>query len=258
VTQTRSILAQPQRSLLAAFTNGPVLLAFDYDGVLAPIASAPDKAHMRPRTRRLLVELAARYPCAVISGRSLRDLEARLAGVPLQAISGNYGREPHVPGVRPSPHVRVWLRVLTDALAPLSGVVVENKRYSITVHYRHARRRAEAVDAIRAAVASLRHVRVVESIEAVALIPWPGATKGTALQHARRAAHCEKAIYAGDDGTDEDAFASASSEHLLSIKVGHAPGTRAAYHLDRQADVDTLFERLISLRNPRQRLTSTP
>ena len=46
-----------------------VLIAFDYDGVLAPLVRHPSGARMRPVTRALLADLVERYPVAVVSGR---------------------------------------------------------------------------------------------------------------------------------------------------------------------------------------------
>jgi len=248
VTSTRNILASAHRPALSAFARGSVLLAFDYDGVLAPIAATPERARMRVRTKRLLIDVASRYPCAVVSGRPLRDLRRRLQDVPLFSLSGNYGREPHPPGIGPSGLVRTWVRRLQQALAPFHGVIVEDKRFSATVHYRHATHRAAALDTMRRVIGTLHNVRAVESVEAVALIPWPGPTKGTALQHARREAGCTTAIYLGDDNTDEDAFASAAPSRLLSIRVGRSSTTRASYHLVSQRHVDVLLERLLRCR----------
>jgi trehalose 6-phosphate phosphatase len=207
MNRTVDILIQPHRATLESFARGRVLLAFDYDGVLAPIAPTPEQAHMRARTRRLLTRVAHRYPCEVVSGRQLDDLTRRLRGVPLFGLSGNFGREPPAAGRRPPRRVRTWVALLRDSLARYEGLLVEDKAYSVTVHYRHAVDRAAARRALRRAFGCLQGVWVVAGVEAVSLMPWPGPTKGSALQEARRRAGCTHAIYVGDDGTDEDAFA---------------------------------------------------
>ena len=75
------VLTGAGRELLRQFAWSNVLLAFDYDGTLAPIASDPERAALRPTTRRLLSEVARRYPCVVISGRARADAQSRLLGV---------------------------------------------------------------------------------------------------------------------------------------------------------------------------------
>jgi trehalose 6-phosphate phosphatase len=59
---------------------------------------------------------------------------------------------------------------------------------------------------------------------------------------------CERALYVGDDDTDEDAFAMGGSEHLLAIRVGRKRGSRAAYFLRNQALADELLRRLLGER----------
>src|SRR5512138_2165609 len=60
----------------AGGARGPrkVLLAFDYDGVLAPLVKDPAGARMRASTRALLGRVARRYPVAVVSGRAWKDV----------------------------------------------------------------------------------------------------------------------------------------------------------------------------------------
>jgi trehalose 6-phosphate phosphatase len=245
VRRTVDILAPPNRAVLESFARTRVMVALDYDGVLAPIAPAPEQARMRIRTKRLLARLAGRYPCEIVSGRPLGELARRLDGVPVFGLSANFGREPAA-GRRPSPLVQTWVRILRESLARHEGLVVEDKEYSVTVHYRQAGHRANARRALRRIVRRLKGARAVEGVEAVALMPWPGPTKGTALQEARRRAGCTHAIYVGDDDTDEDAFASGGARRLLAIRVGASSRTRARFHLRSQACVDDLLETLLA------------
>src|SRR5215212_1446742 len=90
----KDILAHDNVSILAKFAWSSVLLAFDYDGTLAGIASSPGRARMRLATRRLLSQVARCYPCVVISGRAHADLVKRLERLPLWHIFGNHGLEP--------------------------------------------------------------------------------------------------------------------------------------------------------------------
>ena len=89
----RMILSRRHVPVLAHFAGSNVLVAFDYDGTLAPIVATPAAARMRPSTRHLLTNVAARYPCVVISGRRLDDLAKRLQRVPIWHLLGDHGFE---------------------------------------------------------------------------------------------------------------------------------------------------------------------
>jgi trehalose 6-phosphate phosphatase len=244
----KDILAPRNVPILADFACSSVLLAFDYDGTLAPIASTPARARMRRATRRLLSQVARRYPCVVISGRTRADLRTRLGGVPLWQIFGNHGLEPWALPEGAARAVRAWVRHLREVLAEYPGVVIEDKKYSATIHYRNARVKAEVRRAIARAVAALDNVRVVAGTQAVNLLPSAAGDKGIALQRARRELACDTAIYVGDDGTDEDAFRSAPPVQLLGIRVGRARRSRAHYRLRTQEDIDRLLQALLTFR----------
>ncbi len=241
------ILAPESDATLRDFSRSRVLLAFDFDGVLASIVSTPGRARLRAGTRRLLTQVAGRYPCIVLSGRRLDDLVPRLAGVPLRQVIGNFGHEPAPRGRRPPPEVRAWLVALEARLGHEPGVRLEDKGYSLAVHYRHAPDPARARRLVRAAVARLPEARVMDGTLAMTLLPAAGPDKGVALQAARQRLRCDRALYIGDDGTDEDALTSAPAGRLLSIRVGSGP-TQARFRLHSQRDIDRLLRRLLALR----------
>ena len=248
MTRMADILAKPHLATLGAFASSNVLLAFDYDGTLAPIVSTPSRARLRAETRRLLGQIVRRYPCVVISGRRLDDVSKRLSGIPIWYVFGNFGNEPAAADSRASETVRDWMPRLTERLPTHRGMVVEEKQYSVTIHYRHVRDKRRALAAIEHAIRELPDVRILGGLHAVNLLPGGGPDKGVALQQAQRQFACDHAIYVGDDETDEDAFASAGPERLLSIRVGASRTSGARYCLTRQADIDTLLRTLVSLR----------
>jgi trehalose 6-phosphate phosphatase len=246
-----TILADEQRLLLTSFAYSNLLLAFDYDGTLAPIAPAPERAVMRRVTRQLLTVVARLYPCVVISGRALDDLVERFRGVPVWYLFGNHGLEPPAPGTSSPTPAREWALELKRHLPDDPGIVIEDKRYSLTIHYRQARDRHAAVEAIDRAVAHLPDARALGGAEAVSLLPRGVGDKGVALRQACRWFACDSAIYVGDDATDEDAFASTYPERLLAIKVGAAEQSRAQHHLSSQHDIDALLRLLMEFRGVR-------
>lgn len=242
----RDVLAPKMRGVLERFAGARTLVAFDFDGTLAPIVGDADRAAMRPSTRRLLERVAGAYPCAVISGRSRADVARRLRGVAVAAIVGNHGLEPTAR--RPSRAVAGWRRALVGRLGGLEGVTIETKGLSIAVHYRHAPEPRVARARILEAAGELERVRLVGGKRVVNVLPAGRADKGLALDRARVRLRCRAAVYVGDDETDEDVFARGDPERLLSIRVGRKRGSAAPYYIRRQADIDRLLARLLSLR----------
>jgi trehalose 6-phosphate phosphatase len=241
----KSILRPAGLGILAGFAGSNVLLAFDFDGTLAPIVSDPDRARMRPRTSRLLRRLAALYPCVVISGRSRADVLARLRGTRVRRVIGNHGAEDGSAG-RGRREAGRWASRLRARLSAMPGVLVEEKGLSVSVHYRGDRPTAEA---IREAARSLDRVRVFGGRRVVNVVAATAPNKGTALASARKQLGCEAAIYVGDDETDEDVFALGHPGTLLTIRVGRLRGSAAAYRLANQTQVDRLMELLVSMRS---------
>jgi trehalose 6-phosphate phosphatase len=233
---------------LGELARSSVLIAFDYDGTLAPITDDPQRAPMRARTRDLLDALCARYPCAVISGRSRDDVVAQLGGAALRAVVGNHGAE--LPGreVPPRNEVVEWQRFLAERLRDVHGVRIEDKALSLSVHYRAATDKEHAQRAIADAVALLESVRVIGGKEVVNLVPRGAAHKGFALDELRRAAGCDASLYVGDDETDEDVFQMRRAHRIFTVRVGARPDSAAEYYLNEQSEVDDLITALLELR----------
>ena len=241
------ILARRHAPALAHFASSNVLLAFDYDGTLAPITAHPERARIRERTRRLLVAAAIRYPCIVISGRGWSDVAARLDGIPLWHVYGNHGLEPWAQNASHAATVRQWVDRL-GCLRVYPGLAIEDKTYSVAIHYRLVRRKRGVRRAIQAAVRRLPGVRIVGGKLAVNLVPASAPDKGAALEHTRRVLACDSSIYVGDDETDEDAFAAAPADRLLSVRVGRNRTSMAQYYIREQADIDSLLRVLVAAR----------
>ena len=240
-------LAGAGPAVLETFARSHVLLAFDYDGTLAPLASAPARATMRRSTRLLLERVSAKYPVVVISGRARDDALERLQGVEVCRVVGNHGAEPAADGAAIRRRVRQWLPVLKARLARHQGVVIEDKLLSIAVHYRNARDRNGTRRAILSAGAALFDVRIVGGKLVVNFVVPDAPHKGLALERERRHLACDTAIYVGDDVTDEDVF-QLDRPWLHSIRVGRLRSSAARYYLRDQAEIDRLLETLVALR----------
>jgi trehalose 6-phosphate phosphatase len=248
VNRTHDILAARHLTALRTFARTHVLLAFDYDGTLSPIAPTPERARLPATTKRLLVRIAQAYPLVVISGRALADISERVAEIGVQHVFGNHGLEWSGGPSRPRAQVRRWVSLLTEQLSQQRGVVIEDKAHSVSVHYRSAPDQERALRVIMPVVRKLPEVRIICGAAAVNLLPKDGANKGVALRRALELTACDTAIYIGDDETDEDAFGAVRPEKVLSIRIGPSDASRARYHLDSQESIDLLLRALVDAR----------
>jgi trehalose 6-phosphate phosphatase len=242
------LLGEDGRLELRRLAGSRALLAFDFDGTLAPITPFSDRAAMRPRTRHLLAEVARTWPCAVISGRRLSDLRPRFDGIPVRWFVGNHGAEGAgpVPGAaRMRRSVVLWRERLLAGLAGLPGVWVEDKGMALAVHYRGSPRRALARRAILGLAGTFDGARVAPGKCVVDVLPASAPDKGAALAHLVEVLSPERVLFAGDDVTDEDAFARDLGVPTTTVRVGGVGPSRARYRIAGQGAIDGLLGALL-------------
>ncbi|HUR27478.1 MAG TPA: trehalose-phosphatase [Planctomycetota bacterium] len=244
----KHVLADSQRTLLSQVAGSNVLLGFDFDGTLAPIVRDPERAELRPTTRELLGLLTTFYPCVVISGRALHDVERRVAGLGLRAVVGNHGVEPCCATDELRRKIADWHAALAPSLCELQGVELEDKGYSLALHYRKAPARDAAREQILRTLEVLGDIRLLHGKCVVNVLPAGLPDKGAALECERDRAGCDTAFFLGDDDTDEDVFSLGTPPLALSVRVGASPASRAMCCLESQLEVDALLSRLIELR----------
>lgn len=244
----KAILHEEARETLDLLARDRALLVFDFDGTLAPIVEARADAAIPDSTRALLRVVSLLYPCAVVSGRSRADLAPRLEGIPFVAFTGNHGAEAGFGPVDRGPRrvVEGWVEALANELGDLPGVELEDKGLSVAVHYRGAPDGVVAERRVRAAAARLEGVRVFGGRSVVNVVPVGAPDKGAAVGDLLRRIGAGKAMYVGDDVTDEDAFGAEGV--VVSVRVGWREGSAAEWFLPAQADVDALLEALVAAR----------
>ncbi len=238
------ILSTAGREALANVARRKPVVALDFDGTLAPIVSEPDEACMRDTTRGLLRVLSLLCPCAVISGRARTDVASRLGPASLAVVVGNHGAEtsgsPPPAAVRA--RVRAWASVLRRSL-DAEDAVVEDKGFTLAIHYRRSRRRDEVRRRIWALAQALPGAKLTGGHAVVNVLPEDAPTKGDAVAAFAASFKGRPVVFIGDDDVDEDAFSSPAV--TLSIRVGEHPATEAAYYLRAQEDIDALLRELI-------------
>jgi trehalose 6-phosphate phosphatase len=126
-------------------------------------------------------------------------------------------------------------------------VVVENKSYSLSFHYRTVDQRDEARALISRIIAELSPPpRIVLGKSVVNVMPPTASHKGTALLEYMRRLDCSTALYVGDDETDEDVFA-LRDHRILTVRVGKKKGSAARYFLKRQAEITEMLRLLVEV-----------
>ena len=193
-----------------------IALLLDIDGTIIDIASRPDDVEV---PRGLCETLAALHvktggALALVSGRLISDTDRLFAPLRLPAIGG-HGAEMRIGGERASPRSADIDAALRHSVAALMRddprIVIEDKGYSLAVHYRLAPEREHYVKADLAALLTRAGHRDLEMLEgkAVVEIKPPAFTKGLAVRELMKHHPFvgRGPVFVGDDHTDETVFA---------------------------------------------------
>lgn len=220
-------------------TRRPLLIALDFDGTLAPLVDDPDTSQMLPLAAQALATLAGRagVTLALISGRSVVDLHHRAEAPVGTLLVGSHGGERGRVGefglerepILLEPEQADLLTRIGAGLAAVArgrdGVWVQHKPAAAVLHTRMATAAdAESATAGALAVASSFGVDALHGKDVVEVAVLR-VTKGQALASLRREVGAVVVVYAGDDTTDEHAFAELTGSDL-AIKIG--PGETTA------------------------------
>ncbi|MGN6742971.1 MAG: trehalose-phosphatase [Amnibacterium sp.] len=216
-----------------------LLVALDFDGTLAPVVDRPDAARALPEARAAIERLigTAGTRVALVSGRRLDDLErvARFGDEVL--LVGSHGIELRLDdpddalalNEREQRSMAVLEQVLEQVADSLDQVWLESKPAGYALHTRLAtdrRSRVAHLVALQEAQAEVDDLTVRQGKNVIEF-SVRSTTKGEAVEHLRRYTEATAVLYAGDDVTDEDAFA-ALGPGDLGLKSG--PGETAATH----------------------------
>ena len=229
---------------LARRRNGRhLLLLFDFDGTLTPFQADPDAVLLEDDVRARLASLALQPDATVgiISGRRLPDLEKRLKIPGEVYVAGFHGLEIHAPGetfmhpdaAAATATMRAIAETMRAHLPRLPGVFIEDKVFSIALHYREAEPAVRVVAQSRFMGAAREHVdsgrlRVLPGACVIELLPGVSWHKGSALQWIRerieRVHGPTFTVYVGDDVTDEDAFRAVGPDGMTISASERASG----------------------------------
>ncbi|MBS1958169.1 MAG: trehalose-phosphatase [Bdellovibrionales bacterium] len=242
------------KKVLESLSFTQTLYAFDYDGTLAPIVDDPEAAKATKETERLLNQLSMVASVVVISGRSVADLRRRTA-LHVNRLIGNHGLEGlgvHRESITNSESTCYkWVQALKRSWGTLKkdpGVFIEDKTYSLALHYRRSRQKQVVRRVLFAKINKLEpQPRVILGKSVINLIPKEGPHKGMALLEAMSKLNLRCAFYIGDDDTDEDVFSLGGSQQIISARVGQKKASQAKFYIKRQSEMNRLLRRLIEL-----------
>ena len=226
--------ANPTKTAAPTITANTALF-LDFDGTLVDIAPHYDLIEISPDLRLLLAQLFIQLngAVAIVSGRSLLDLDAYLAPLklPLAAEHGAVCRfaDGQLAGVQ-SPALQDVIRVASALAAQHPGLQVEIKTRAVALHYRQAPDlQALCLQAMAEAVLRTPGVELLHGKFVLEAKP-AGITKGTAIQALMQQLPFtgRVPVFAGDDITDEAGFLAVQSLGGDTIKVG-AGDSQARY-----------------------------
>jgi trehalose 6-phosphate phosphatase len=209
------------------------LLIFDYDGTLVPIQDKPDMAFMNPMLCSALENLSKLHylKIAVVTGRSIKDLK-KLSGLntPDICVFGIHGGEIEVQGkIINSADNKKILDTINDISSKLKnrcnkmdGIIIENKKYSVALHYRLANEPQPALDAFYDIIKEYEDgglFKIQKGKKVIELLPLEF-SKDKAVSGIIKANQGYLPIYFGDDVTDISGF------HEVHKSAGYAVGIK--------------------------------
>jgi trehalose 6-phosphate phosphatase len=213
---TQPIANDAAMGIFAGLNPKTVAILLDVDGTLIEIGPSPNGVHVSDdlmRSLERLFELTG-GALALVSGRPIADLDRLFSPLKLPAIGG-HGAEMRVRGGEVINSAKSlpqdMRRQLADAATPGSGVIVEDKGYSLALHFRNG---PQHEDRLRSHIAARRAAFPSEATKvlpgkAMFEVMRPDVNKGDGVRalmtHPPFAGRMP--VFIGDDVTDESVFA---------------------------------------------------
>lgn len=236
-------------------------LFLDYDGTLVPIQKDPSLCILSSKIKSQLKLLAGSDRCylTILSGRSLPDIR-KMAGIRNICYGGNHGLDLSGPGIRythpkallAKPLMKDVKYLLKKEIAGIKGAWVEDKRFTVSLHYRSVK--TTDIPLVKKAFynaaegfLSKKLMAVVKGKKVFELVPDVSWDKGKAIFYILE--HLKNKwfpIYIGDDKTDENAFR-ALNKMGITIRVGKSAKTAANYYLKNQWEISKFLNQLIMI-----------
>lgn len=226
----------------------PVLVASDFDGTIAPLVENPSQAIGERRSLDALAKLAELegVAVAVVSGRSLSDLERMAAGLGSTVIIGEHGNARLGDANDTAAGLENLAAQVRRLAEDMTGSRVEVKGHSVVFHYR-TMKPSEGDDAARVVREAMAECPGVEVTTGKKIIEASlgSMNKADAVAGLADEFGVETVVFIGDDTTDEDVFEVLGPDDI-GVKVGPGP-TKARYRVADVEAVAAILERLVGV-----------
>jgi trehalose 6-phosphate phosphatase len=236
-------------ALVALAGRRPLLVASDYDGVLAPLRDDPAAAIPEPGAGEALARLSrlVGVTVALVSGRGVADLQATSGWSGDFRWVGSHGAEFDGPltGELADRRDRLAER-LAPLVARVPGAWLETKPASVAVHVRPVEDREAAASLLKEAHAAADSSLTLKPGKDVLEIAVTDADKGTALRRLADELGAAGSVYLGDDVTDEDGFRALDGPEDVTVKIGDGP-TEARHRVADTVAAVAVLNRLADL-----------
>ncbi len=249
------------QEISSQWSGKQVAVFLDYDGTLTPIVATPDLAKISQEMRAVLHQVADVCTTVIVSGRGREDVHSLVAldnlyyagshGFDIAGPAGTAIR--HEIGSEYRPTLEEAARVFNEKIAAIDGALIEDKQFSLAVHYRLVKESEvsvieSVVDEVISSHPELRKAHGKKVFEVRPNLEWD---KGRAVLWLLKTLELDTPdvvpLYIGDDVTDEDAFG-ALQDRGLGILVSETPReTKAHLSLKNPVEVGS-FLRLLSSR----------
>ncbi|MFH1655712.1 MAG: trehalose-phosphatase [Candidatus Omnitrophota bacterium] len=243
-----------------ALLDGKRLVFFlDYDGSLTPIVDKSELAVLSNEMRDVIKELAEKHTVAIVSGR-LRDDVEKLVGIKGLFYAGSHGFDIAGPGfsmVHPVakeaiPIVLEVIKKLKKELGNINGLLVEEKKFSVAVHYRlvdEDKYLSKIKEAVERNIQSHKQLRLMQGKKVFEILPNIDWNKGMAIRWIMQALKISweeaSVVYIGDDTTDEFAFRVVRTRGTAILVSDEIQESTADFKLSSSDEVKRLFRDVV-------------
>ncbi|OGS44173.1 MAG: trehalose-phosphatase [Elusimicrobia bacterium RIFOXYD2_FULL_34_15] len=233
-----------------------ILLCFDYDGTLTPIAKKPEYAKLDFKTRNILKNVCKnkKFILMVISGRPLSEIR-KMVKLRDVIYAGNHGFEieikkcnfVHQEAEIASPIIKEIRKIIENKIKMIPGAFVEDKKFTLSIHWRLVNKKylRKLFSIIKNVIHNNKKIKLTKGKKVWEIRPNINWDKGKALLWVLSRLSAKRAglhvrypllpVYVGDDTTDEDAFKALKCG--ITVKVGKSNKSKAGYYLKSQQEV---------------------
>ncbi len=237
-----------------------IVFFLDYDGTLTGIVDRPQDAKISPQMKERVEKISRRFKTAIVSGRMREDVE-NLAGIGGIFYAGSHGFDILGKGVSMVlPEAEKTIPLITELISDfkkeledIAGMIVEEKKFSVAVHYRMVDEAAyftRIEKTVNDRVSAHRELRLMHGKKVFEILPAIDWNKGKAVRWIMKALGVDwendTIVYIGDDTTDEDAFRAVRSRGTGILVSGAEKNSAAHFQLSSVEQTGEFFELILN------------